>query len=146
LEEGRIAVVNESRRADPRDQSVAELIERLSEQTARLVRDEIRLARFELQQKGKRAGIGAGMFGVGGLLGLYAGGAIVAGLVLLLAMAVQAWVAALIVGVILLVIAGVLGLIGKKQVQHATPPVPEEAMQSVRQDVDTVKEAAKRKR
>jgi uncharacterized membrane protein YqjE len=146
LEDGRIAVVNESRRADPRDQSVAELIERLSEQTARLVRDEIRLARFELQQKGKRAGIGAGMFGVGGLLGLYAGGAIVAGLVLLLAMAVQAWVAALIVGVILLVIAGVLGLIGKKQVQHATPPVPEEAMQSVRQDVDTVKEAAKRKR
>jgi MFS family permease len=139
-------VVNESRQADPRDQSVAELVERLSEQTARLVRDEIRLARFELQQKGKRAGIGAGMFGVGGLLGLYAGGAIVAGLVLLLAMAVQAWGAALIVGVILLAIAGVLGLIGKKQVQHATPPVPEEAMQSVRQDVDTVKEAAKRKR
>jgi uncharacterized membrane protein YqjE len=138
-------VASENRRADPRDQSVGELVERLSEQTARLVRDEIRLARVELQQKGKRAGISAGMFGVGGLLGLYAGGAIVAGLVLLLAMAVQAWVAALIVGVSLLAIAGVLALIGKKQVQHATPPVPEEAMRSVRQDVNAVKEAATRR-
>jgi uncharacterized membrane protein YqjE len=135
----------ENRRAELGDHSVAELLERLSNQIPRLVRDEIRLARLELQEKGKRVGIGAGMFGSGGLLAFYGGGAIVASLVLLLSLAVEAWVAALIVGVLLLAIAGLLALVGKKQIEEAGPLVPEETMQSVKQDVDAVKEAARRR-
>jgi uncharacterized membrane protein YqjE len=135
----------ENRRAELGDHSVAELLERLSDQIPRLVRDEIRLARLELQDKGKRVGIGAGMFGSGGLLAFYAGGAIVASLVLLLSLAVEAWVAALIVGVLLLAIAGLLGLLGKKRIEEATPLVPEETVQSVKQDVDAVKDAARRR-
>jgi MFS family permease len=135
----------EDRRAELGDHSVTELLERLSKQIPRLVQDEIRLARLELQDKGKRVGIGAGMFGSGGLLALYAGGAIVASLVLLLSLAVEAWIAALIVGIILLAIAGFLGLVGKKRMQQAAPLVPEETVQSVKQDIDAVKEAAKRR-
>lgn len=130
-------------RQELHDQPLGELVQRLSNQTAELVRQEIRLAQSELQQKGKRAGIGAGMFGGAGVAGLYAAGAIVAALILLLATAMEPWLAALIVGVVLAAVAGVLALVGKKQVEQAVPPAPEQAVESVKQDVDEVKARAR---
>ena len=126
------------------DRPVGELFQQLSTQTATLVRQEIKLAQLELQEKGKRAGLGAGMFGGAGLVALYGVGALVAAAVLALATAVDPWLAALIVAAVLLLVAGVLALSGKRQVKQATPPVPEQALESVQRDVDEVKERAQR--
>jgi uncharacterized membrane protein YqjE len=132
-------------REEVTDQSLNELVQRLSSQTASLVRKEIRLAQLELQEKGKRAGIGAGMFGGSGLVALYGLGALVAAAILGLATAVAGWLSALIVAVVLFAVAGVLALTGKQQVQQATPPAPEEAIESVQTDVQEVKERAGRR-
>ncbi|MFV2113021.1 phage holin family protein [Micromonospora sp. DT178] len=123
--------------------STAELVQRATEQVSRLVRDELALARAELTQKGKHAGIGIGLFGGGGALALYGLGALVATAILLLDLVLPAWAAALIVAVVLFAMAGVLALVGKKQVSQAVPPVPEAAVRSVRADVDTVAAAVK---
>jgi uncharacterized membrane protein YqjE len=127
-----------------RERPLAELVQRLMSQTQTLVRDEIRLAQLELQEKGKRAGIGAGLFGGAGVVSLFGFGALVACLVLLLATAVEAWIAALIVGAAVLVLAGVLALIGSAQVERATPPTPDAALESARRDVEVIKERASR--
>jgi MFS family permease len=121
------------------DKPIAELIQQATRQTQTLVRDEIRLAQLELTEKGKKAGLGAGMFGGAGGLAIYGLGALVAGLILLLATAVDAWVAAFIVSAVLFAIAGVLALSGKKQIDEATPPQPEQAVASVQRDVEEVK-------
>jgi uncharacterized membrane protein YqjE len=123
--------------------STAELVQRATEQVSRLVRDELALARAELTQKGKHAGIGIGLFGGGGALALYGLGALVATAILLLDLVLPAWAAALIVGVALFLLAGILALVGKKQVSQAVPPVPQAAVRSVRADVDTVTAAVK---
>ena len=127
-----------------KDQPVGELVKQLSEQMSTLVRSELQLAQLELQEKGKRAGIGAGLFGGAGAIALYGLGVLIAAAVLVLATAVEAWLAALIVGVVLLAIAGVAGLMGKKQVDQAVPPAPEQAIQSTKRDVSEVKERAAR--
>jgi uncharacterized membrane protein YqjE len=124
------------------DASLGELVKQLSEQTSRLARQEAELAKVELQEKGKRAGLGAGMFGGAGLFGLYAVGALVAAAILALATAVDAWLAALIVAVVLGAIAGILALVGKRNVQQAGPPVPEQAAESVKEDVQWAKTRA----
>lgn len=126
------------------DQSVGDLVKQLSEQTATLVRQEMKLAQTELQQKGKKAGIGAGMFGAGGLVAFFGAATLIAAAVLGLATAVDSWLAAVIVGVVLLLVAGVAALLGKKQIEQAMPPAPEQAVQSVKRDVDTVKRKASR--
>ena len=122
--------------------TVAELVKQLSEQTSRLARQEVELAKAELAIKGKRAGIGAGMFGGAGLSGFYAVGALIAAAILGLATAVAAWLAALIVTVVLAAVAGVLALQGRTKVQQATPPVPEQAAESVKEDVQWAKTRA----
>lgn len=124
--------------------SAGELVSRLSEQLSTLVRDEIRLAQVEVKEKGKRAGIGAGLFGGAGLFALLGLGALVAAAILALAHAVDDWLAALIVAVVLLIIAGVLALTGKKEVSAAGPPLPQEAIGAVKADVAAVKEAVRR--
>jgi uncharacterized membrane protein YqjE len=126
------------------DRPVGDLVQQLSQQTAELVRQEMRLAQAELQEKGKRAGIGAGMFGGAGLVALYGVGALIAAVILLIGTALEPWIAALIVAVVLLAAAGVLALLGRKQVDRATPPQPERAMESVQRDVEVVKERASR--
>jgi Putative Actinobacterial Holin-X, holin superfamily III len=123
--------------------SVAELVKQLSEQTSRLARQEVELAKAELSVKGKRAGLGAGMFGGAGVFGFYALGALVATAILALATAVAAWLAALIVTVVLGAIAGVLALQGRTKVQQATPPIPEQATESVKEDVEWAKTRAR---
>jgi hypothetical protein len=125
------------------DQSTAELVQRASEQITLLVRDEIALAKAELAEKGKHAGIGLGLFGGGGVLAVYGVGVLIATLVLVLDIWLWAWLAALIVGVTLFLVAGLLALFGKKQVTQAVPPEPKEAVASVKADVDEVKHAVR---
>ena len=126
-----------------RDRPVGELVKELSEQTTTLLRKELELAKAELTEKGKRAGIGAGMFGGAGFFGLFAFGALTATLILALATAVAPWLAALIVAAVYGAVAGVLALQGKTKVQAATPPVPEQAVDSTKEDVAWVKSRAK---
>ena len=120
------------------EQSTAELVQRASEQLSRLVRDELALARAELTEKGKHAGVGVGLFGGGGVLALYGLATLIAAIVLLLSLALPAWAAALIVAVALFAVAAVLALIGRKQVKQAVPPMPTAAADSVRADVGAV--------
>jgi tetrahydromethanopterin S-methyltransferase subunit C len=126
--------------------SLAELIKQLSEQSSRLARQEVELAKAELVYKGKRAGIGAGMFGGAGAFVFYGLGALTAAAILALATAVAPWLAALIIAVVFAAIAGVLALLGKNKVQEATPPVPEEAAESVKEDVQWAKTKAQQGR
>jgi membrane protein len=126
------------------DKPIGELIGDASEQLSRLVRDELRLAVVELRQKGKRAGVGAGLLSGAAALGFYGGGAVVAAAILALALVLAPWLAALIVAVVVLVVAGVLALVGKSQLRRAIPPVPEEAARGLLADVDTVKEGLHR--
>lgn len=124
---------------DVNELPVSDLVQRMSQQTADLVRKELELAQVEMKEKGKRAGIGAGLFGGAGLVTVYAVGALIATAILGLSEAVAPWLAALIVTVVLFVIAGVSALMGKKQVEQATPPQPEQAIRSTKRDVDEVK-------
>ena len=125
------------------ERSVKELIEGLSEQTQALARKEVELAKAEVTEKGKRLGMGAGAFGAAGIIGLFAFGALTAALVLLLATAVDAWIAALIVAAVYAAIAGIAALVGRGQVQRGTPPVPEMAIDSTKEDVETMKRSAR---
>jgi uncharacterized membrane protein YqjE len=126
------------------DRSVGELVQQLSNQTATLVRQELRLAQAELQEKGKRVGIGAGMFGGAGVVALYGVGALIAAAIVGIGTLLEPWIAAAIVGVALLAVAGVLALTGRKQVERGTPPLPEQAIESAKRDVDEVKAARAR--
>lgn len=126
-----------------REPSTGELISRLTEQMSTLVRDEMRLAQAELTQKAKRAGTGVGLFGVGGFLGFFGFAALVTTAILALALVLPPWAAALIVTAVLLIAAGIAALLGKKQVDEATPVKPERTMDSVQQDITEIKEHVK---
>ncbi|MDQ6849444.1 MAG: phage holin family protein [Actinomycetota bacterium] len=120
------------------DPSLGELVSRMSEQTSRLIRDELRLAQAEMTAKAKKAGLGAGLFGGAGLMALYGLGALVAAAILALAGPLKDWLAALIIGGALLVVAGLSAIVGKGQVTQATPPLPEEAVAGIKRDVQTL--------
>jgi predicted lipid-binding transport protein (Tim44 family) len=119
------------------------LLKDRSTQTQKLVRQELELAKAELSEKGKRAGLGAGMFGGAGLAAILALGALTACFILALATAVAGWLAALIVALVYAAVAGVLALTGRRKVKEATPPIPEQASESVRRDVEWTKQRAK---
>jgi MFS family permease len=124
--------------------STGELVQRLSAQLSELVRRELDLARTELATKGKRAGAGAGLAGAGGVVALFGVGALIASAIAGLATVVPVWLSALIVGVVLLLVAGVLALVGRSRLREATPPVPEQAVRGVQDDVAAVKNAVHR--
>jgi hypothetical protein len=123
--------------------STAELVQQASEQVSRLVRDELALAKSELAAKGRHAGVGAGLFGGGGLVALYGVGALVLAAIAGLAEAVPAWLSALIIGVVLLAVAAVMALLGRRQVRQAVPPMPKAATDGVREDIATVRTAVR---
>jgi hypothetical protein len=125
------------------DRPLGELVQDLSRQTSTLIRQEMRLAQAELTEKGRHAGKGAGMFGGAGLVALYGVGALVAAAILGLATVLEPWIAAAAIGVLLLVIAGILALTGKKELDEVGAPKPEQAMESVQRDVETVKARAR---
>ncbi len=129
-----------------RDPPTAELLKDLSEQVSRLVSQEVELAKAELAVKGKRAGIGAGMFGGAGLFGLFAFAALTAAIIAALDLAMATWIAALIVAVVYGAIAGVLALTGRNKVQEAMPPVPQDSVDSVKEDVQWTKSRAQQGR
>jgi uncharacterized membrane protein YqjE len=124
--------------------STAELVQRLSEQVSQLVRQEMQLAKLELAEKGKRTGVGAGLFGGSGLFAVYGIAVLVAAAVLGLATVWPAWLAALVVGLLLLLLAGLLALVGRGQFKKAMPPVPTDAVASVKADVDEITTRARR--
>jgi uncharacterized membrane protein YqjE len=126
--------------SSPSDATIGELVAKVSEQTTRLVRDELRLAQAEMAQKGKKVGIGAGLLGGAGVVALFGVGALVAAAIIGLASVVAGWAAALIVAVVLFVVAGVTALAGKKGIAQAAPPVPVEAVRNTKADVAAVKE------
>lgn len=121
------------------DPTLGALVHDLSQQIPQLIRSEMQLAQAEMAQKGKRIGMGAGMFSAAGVLAFYAGGVLLATAILALDLVLPAWAAALIVGVVLLLVAAVVALMGKKQVQQAGPPKPERAMEGMKEDIATIK-------
>jgi len=126
------------------DRPLGELVQDLSRQTSTLIRQEMRLAQAELAEKGRHAGKGAGIFGGAGVVALYGVGALIAAAILGLATVLEPWIAAAAVGVGLLLVAGVLALTGKRELEEAGPPKPEQALDSVQQDIATVKARAAR--
>jgi uncharacterized membrane protein YqjE len=130
--------------ADHQEPSTGELVKRLSEQVSTLVRDELKLAQLEMTRKGKQAGIGAGMLGGSGLIALYGVGCLLAGAILGLSRVLEPWLAALIVGAALLLVSGVAALLGKARLKKAAPLVPAQATDSVKADVNEIRERAHR--
>lgn len=127
---------------DLRGQPVGELVKQLSEQTSTLVRQEMELAKAELTERGKAAGMGAGLLGGAGLVGLLAAGALTAFLILLLSEAMDAWLAALIVAVVYGAGAAWLALTGRDRIREGMPPAPEQTVESVKEDVRWAKTRA----
>jgi uncharacterized membrane protein YqjE len=128
---------------DLREHRTGELLKELSDHTTTLVRQEIELAKAELGEKGKKAGLGAGMFGGAGLFGVFALAALTTCVIVALDSAMPLWLAALIVAVVYGAIGAVLALQGRNKVQEAGPPVPEQATESVKEDVQWAKTQAK---
>jgi hypothetical protein len=126
------------------ERPTGELVKQLSEQVSVLVREELKLAQLEMTRKGKQAGVGAAMLGGGGVVALYAMGCLVACVILAIGGVLAAWLSALIVGAVLLAVAGAAAMVGKSRLQKATPPVPQEAVGSVKTDVEVIKERARR--
>ena len=125
--------------ANARDQSIGELVKDLANETSTLVRQEIELAKAEMTERGKRAGKGAGVLAAAAVVALLAAGALTACLIAALDLAMATWLAALVVTVVFGAIAAALALIGRKQIQESTPPVPEQAIDSVKEDVQWAK-------
>lgn len=121
------------------DRSVGELLKELSQDAATLVRKEVQLAKAEMSEKGRRAGAGAGLFAAAVATGLMALGALTTFLVLALDEAMPAWLAALIVALVAGAVAGALALAGRNKTREAVPPVPEQTIESVKEDVEWAK-------
>ena len=121
------------------NRSTSELINDLSEQSTRLVRQEIALARAELTQKGAQAGLAIGLLAGAGILSLYGLGALTAGGILLLSTATKAWVAAVIIASGIFIVAGATALIAKARLVRAAPPVPEATIATTKKDVATIR-------
>lgn len=128
----------------PAAKSTADLVRDVTELVPRLVQEELALAKAELTEKGKHAGMGVGLFGGGGLFAFFGIAVLIAAAVLGLAEAIPGWAAALIVAAVLFLIAAILALVGRSQVKQAVPPLPSEAVDSTKLDVKTVKESARR--
>ncbi len=124
---------------DLREEPIGELLKRLSTETTTLVKMELDLAKAEMTQKGKEAGLGAGFLSGGAVAGLMALGSLTAFLILLLDGVLANWLAALVVTLLWAAVAGVLALQGKKKLQDATPPAPEQTIETVKEDVQWAK-------
>lgn len=126
------------------ERSTGELVKQLSEQVSVLIRDELKLAQVEMTSKGKQAGLGIGLFGGSGLIALYGVGCLIACVIIAISGAVAAWLAALIVGAALMAVAGIAALLGQGRLRRGLPPVPGEAVSSVKADVEEIKESVRR--
>jgi cbb3-type cytochrome oxidase subunit 3 len=125
-----------------RDESLGEVARDLTRDLSLLVRQEVQLAKAEMAEKGRTAAPGVGMIGGATLAGLLAGGALTAAAILGLAIFLPEWLAALLVGVVLAVVAYVLVKQGKERVAEAGAPVPEQTIETVKEDVEWAKTRA----
>jgi hypothetical protein len=123
---------------DLRERPLGELLKQLSEETATLVRQELELAKAEIATTGKKAGIGAGLFGAAGVVGLLALGALTAFLILVLNTFMPAWLAALFVTLVYGGVAGVLALRGRDKIKQAAPPAPQ-TVETIKEDIEWAK-------
>ena len=130
-------------RNDLRERSTGALVKELSRQASTLARQEVELAKAEMAEKGKKAGLGAGVLGGAGVAGLLALGALTAFMILALAEAMAGWVAALVVTVLWAVVAGALALYGRQKLQEVGKPVPEKTVESVKEDIEWLKHPTK---
>jgi hypothetical protein len=128
----------------PQDTSTGQLIGQLTDQLSRLIRDEARLAQAEVTQKAKKLGIGAGLFGGAGLMAFFGLAVLITAAVLALDLVLPAWLAAVVVAVVLFAAAGVLALVGRKDVEQASPPVPTQAIAGVQADIATLRQGLSR--
>jgi Flp pilus assembly protein TadB len=126
------------------EHTTGELVKQVTEQVSVLVRDELKLAQLEMTGKAKQAGKGMGMMGGGGLIALYGVACLIACVIIAISHSLQAWLSALIVGAALLIVAGILAALGRGHMKKATPPMPTEAVDSVKTDVAEIKERAHR--
>ncbi len=126
------------------ENSTGDLVKMMSEQVSVLIRDEMKLAQLEMSSKGKQAALGAGMFGASGVVAVYGVGCLLACAIIAISGVVAAWLAALLVGAALLAAAGGAALLGKRRMQEAAPPVPEQAVADVKADIEEIKERAHR--
>ena len=133
-------------RTELHDRPMGELVKQLSDQTTALVRAEVELAKAELSEKGKKAGMGAGMFGGAGLFGVFGFAALTTAIIAALDLAMATWLAALIVAVVYFAIAGIAALMGKKKVSEATPLAPQQAIDTTKADVEVTKARVKEAR
>jgi hypothetical protein len=124
--------------------STGELVKQVAEQVSTLVRDELKLAQLEMTRKGKQAGTGIGMMGGGGLIALYGAGCLIASAIIAISRVLAPWLAALSVGVVLLAVAGIAAVVGKGRLAKAAPPLPKEAVNSVKTDVEEIRERVRR--
>lgn len=131
---------------DLRESSTGELVRQLSEQSSQLIRQELDLAKAELTEKGKRAGIGAGVLAAAAVAAMFALGALTAAVILALDEGTNAWVAALIVTAVYAIAAAILIPIGRDRLKESMPPAPEETVESVKEDVQWTKTRARQAR
>ena len=136
--------MNGASKAATQERSTGELVKLLTEQVSVLVRDELKLAQVEMTRKGKEAGSGIGMMGGGGLIALYGVACLIACVIIALSHVIAAWLAALIIGAALLVIAAVAAAVGRGRMRRASPAMPTEAVDSIKTDVEEIKERARR--
>ena len=127
-----------------REASTGELVQQLSEQVSALVRNELKMARLEMTRKGRFAGLGMGMYGASGLVALYAIACLLAAAIIAIAGEIRPWLAALIVGLVLGVVSAVAALMGRSRMRRATPPMPEQAVEGTKADLEEVKERMQR--
>ncbi len=126
------------------EHSAGELVTMMSEQISVLIRDEMKLAQLEMAGKARQAALGAGMFGASGVVAVYGVGCLLACAIIAISGVVTAWLAALIVGAALLAVGGGAALLGRRRLQKAAPPVPEQAVAGVKADIEEIKERAHR--
>jgi uncharacterized membrane protein YqjE len=135
--------MSENMSPELREQSISDLLKRLSQETSTLVRQELELAKAEATEKGKEAGLGAGLLTGGGLFAVFAFAALTTAIILALDKAMAGWLAALIVAAVYGAIAGVLALQGRNRIKEAGPPVPEQTVDTVKEDVRWAKTRAR---
>jgi uncharacterized membrane protein YqjE len=144
MEDGFMNDMNGTGQTSARERSTGELVKLVAEQVSVLVRDELKLAQLELAGKGKRARTGIGLMGGGGLIALYGVACLTACVIIAISHAITAWLAALIVGAALLAAAAVVALAGRARLRQASPPIPEEAVDGIKADVQEVREGVRR--
>ncbi len=133
-----------SERTEQDSRSTVELVQRLADQLSQLVRQELQLAKLELAEKGRRTALGAGLLGGSGVFAVYGLAALVAAAILGLATVMPAWLAALVVALVLFALGGLLALVGRGQIKRGTPPLPEQAVAGIKADVEVITRRAGR--